>query len=203
MVLFLPAIAVIVLGFIKQLINLDHIAIYALITMLVLIPYDYLQGTRFIITVFPLLLVFGYYGCISVIQTKKGKVIAYIIGSLLVLITMSFSIQYLYGAIKEERTSCVDTENALNLYNYINSEATENSIIYFRKPRVLYLYMDVYSYRLNEELTLENLKQCYFVLCARTLLDKSLEKIIGDEPSSFELCYENDDFRLYRLLNKQ
>lgn len=198
MVLLIPAIAVIVIGFIKQLINLDHIALYYLITMLMLIFYNYQQGTRFIITVFPLLLVFGYYGCISVIRSIRGKAVAFMIGSLLVLITISFSTQYLYRTIKEERTSAVDTENALNLYNYINSELTDDNTIYFCKPRVLYLYTDVYSYHLNGDLSLEDLEQCDFALCARTILDKPLEKIIEEDPSSFELCYENDDFRLYR-----
>lgn len=202
LIIIIPLASVVVIGFIKCLLDMDYLALYVLITMGMLLLYNSRQSTRFIISVFPLLLLFGYYGSKIVIHSQKSKVCAITIGLCFFILTIGCSLINIYNTIREKPVSMVDNEAALELYDYIDSEVSEDDIVFFMKPRVLYLYTDVLSYALynRESLTIQDMDKADYILQAKSVPFKALDKLIEDNSSVLKIVFENDDFKLYEYV---
>ena len=196
----LCAIALIIIGFFKQLYNGDHLAIYSIVMMSMLMVYDYRQGTRFLLSIYPVLLMFVYYGYKTVIRSRKGKITAMILGSVICITSIYCGIHYINSIITTPAINEVGSDNAKGLYQYINTELNNEDVVYFRKPRVLYLYTDVYSYRVDGILSMQDISKADYVLRAKALADNSLDSLIDSSQQSFELVFQNEDFKLYKVL---
>lgn len=172
--------------------------IYVLGTVAMLLIYHYYQRSRFLFSIFPILLMFGYYG-VRLIYSLIPKKIVYAASLLCVCIALgSYARQLLTEEIPlririEDPIDAYSTD-AMSAYDYINKNIEDDSIIYFFKPRVLYLNTNVYSYTGNNDASTLELAE-YVLFWCNDFQDKIREAVIENE--KYQLIYQNNQFSLY------
>ena len=93
------------------------------------------------------------------------------------------------------------TEDALDTYEYINQNISEDSVIYFFKPRVLYLHTDVYAYYWDDD-NPDRLNLADYVLMSVWNEQPDIQAVL-DDSGRYKIIYQNDRFTLYQCLNMQ
>lgn len=190
-----------VAGMIYQVKKEWYLLIYIGGTACMLLFYDYM-GSRFIFSIYALLMLFAYWGYVCIKEKWKDHRWADW-GSLLlkdgyllymILLLVSFSVAAV--SIQTGRYSLrqADSVQAQEFYAYINDYISDDAVIYFFKPRVLYLYTNVYSYNCyNEVDRMEDAD--YIAVCEEDGYDRV--HVYAQEHGT--LVYQNEMFRLYEL----
>ena len=88
-----------------------------------------------------------------------------------------------------DKIVCIDTDT------YINQNIDDDSIIYFFKPRVLYLNTNVYSYTGDNNASTIDLAD-YVLFWCNDFQDNIKNVVVNSE--KFELIYQNNQFTLYK-----
>lgn len=197
-IFFIVFLILAVIGIIRNLISELYIALYVIGTVLMLLIYNYYQRTRFLFSVFPFFILFSYYGIKFIYECISKKIIRYI------AMTAAFFVVFLYvrQSIKEDisvrRTISepIDaySKDAEATYAYINQYIDDDSVIYFFKPRVLYLQTNVYSYTGNDNVQSLG-KEDYILFWCNDFQD-SIKNFVSDN-ENYELIYANNQFMLY------
>ena len=176
--------------------------IYVLGTVATLLIYHYYQRSRFLFAIFPILLMFGYYGVrlLCSLIPKKAVYAASLLCASLAL--GGYVRQLLMEEIPlrrgiDEPIEAYSTD-AMSVYGYINDHLDDDSIIYFFKPRVLYLNTNVYSYTGNNDAS--TLKQAEYVLFWCNDFQDEIRKAVIDN-ENYQLIYQNNQFLLYECLS--
>ena len=215
--LMAPFIVVLFQGIVKQIKELDHIAIYSLISIIMLYLYVYIQGPRFIIYLFPVILICAYYGIRNIAQVIKEridqsvasddtnrilrkKLITPMIIDYVAVLVFCISIGGFYvikgttGSPAKEKGA--NSDNALAAYAYINDYLEPDDVVVFFKPRVLCLYTDVYSYTNDPNLP-ETIGDADYLL--NYTGNGTYNEYIQNHQDSLIVQYSNDEFTLYRI----
>lgn len=188
-----------VVGMICALKEEMYCVIYVMGTMAMLLVYHYYQRSRFLFSVFPIILMFCFYGikCLHSVFSKRAIYTLAIVG---VVFTIGIYIRQLIKdeiAVRIKISEPIDaySYDALNVYEYINQNIDDDSIIYFFKPRVLYLNTNVYSYTGDNNASTIDLAD-YVLFWCNDFQDNIKNVVVNSE--KFELIYQNNQFTLYK-----
>ena len=190
-----------VVGMIYQFRKELYFLIYIGGMMCMLIFYDYMDS-RFIFAIYPLLMLFAYWGYVCL--RDKWKEHRWMeVGSLLlkdgyllymIILLVSFSVTAVYIQTGRYSLRQADSVQAQELYAYINENISDDAVIYFFKPRVLYLYTNVYSYNCyNEVYNMEPAD--YIAVCE----EDGYDRVYAYAKEHGTLVYQNEMFCLYEL----
>lgn len=167
--------------------------------MCMLFFYDYM-GARFIFAIYPLFMLFAYQGYLWLkerfMQYKwvnfgklllKDSYFLYMIILLVSFVTVAISIQTKRYSLRQ-----ANSVQAEEFYAYINENISDDAVIYFFKPRVLYLYTNVYSYNRYNETDYMDIAD-YIAVCA----DDGYDRVHAYAQEYGTLVFENEIFLLY------
>lgn len=198
------AIVLLILAFIGMISKLReefYLIIYMCGTMCMLFFYDYM-GARFVFAIYALLLLFSYFGYDWLKEKFMGyrwrdKVdilfkdgyFLYMIILLVSFCTVAVSVQTDHYSLRQ-----ADSVQAEEFYEYVNTNISDDAVIYFFKPRVLYLYTNVYSYNWYNETDHMEIAD-YIAVCEEDGYDRV--HVYAEEAGT--LVYENELFRLYEM----
>lgn len=178
-----------------------YLLIYIGGMMCMLLFYDYM-GARFIFAIYPLLLLFAYWGYLFLKEKwsqhrwmelgerfVKDSYFLYMILLFVSFAAVAFSIQTGRYTLRQ-----ADSEYAQEFYAYINENISDDEVIYFFKPRVLYLYTNVYSYNWYNEI--DHMEAAdYIAVCE----EDGYDRVHAYAQEYGTLVYENEMFCLYEL----
>ena len=220
-VLMIPVIILCLQGMIRRIKELDHLPLFFITTFLMLLIYGYQQGTRFIISLFPVVLLCVYYGIINAVMHIKEKqkdkagseglkfscrdLILYITASgcglvCILSIIMGITLISIGGTLSERQPLSVNQPCALEAYSYINAHLDKNDVVIFMRPRALCLYTDVYSFSNRAALEETGVKADYIL---RYSGDGSYDKYINEHKDDLTEQFHNERFTLYKITGKQ
>lgn len=178
-----------------------YLVIYIGGMMCMLFFYDYM-GARFMFGIYPLFMLFAYCGC-SYVKEKYvdykwiewAKLLlqdGYLLYMIILLVsfgTVAVSIQTGHYSMRQ-----ADSAEAQEFYAYVNEHISDDEVIYFFKPRVLYLYTNVYSYNWYNETDHMEMAD-YIAVCE----DDGYDRVRAYAQEYGTLIYENRLFSLYEL----
>ncbi len=90
----------------------------------------------------------------------------------------------------------VMTEDAQETFAYIRENVSSDEVVYFLKPRVLYLYTDVYSFYWDDD-DPERLELADYVLMSVYNTQERIQDVL-DHSGEYQVVFQNDRFTLYR-----
>lgn len=210
-VLMIPFIAAVFIGMVRRIRKSDHLPLYLIVMLLMLFVYDYQQGTRFIISLFPAVLILAYYGMTGEGEQKAekksgkevtfrdnlGKIARVGFAAVLLLCMLFGAVRIANGAIASAPLEeSVNSQYALEMYDYINNNLSKDDVVIFYRPRILRLYTDVYSYTNNTDLP-ETIGDADYILNYSG--DSRYFDYINANRDSLEQQFGNRLFRLYKI----
>lgn len=190
-----------VAGMIYQLKKELYLFIYCGGMMCMLFFYDYMDY-RFIFALYPLLLLSAYWGYAGLkgkwketrwmqwesLLLKDGYLL-YMIILLVSFVTVAVSVQTGRYSLRQ-----ADSIQAQELYAYINEKVSDDEVVYFFKPRVLYLYTNVYSYNCYNEVDHMDAAD-YIAVCE----EDGYDRVHAYAQQHGTMVFQNEMFRLYEL----
>ena len=198
-----------IIGYIRLSIKRISIAeVFLAIYVLLLIFGPFFQGSRYLIPIFPMYVLFIFYLIDQLTIRKNNKVI---ISTLLISsIVLNYGVVYAridYGPYE----TGVNTNTARELFKYIRHNTNEKSLVIFQKPRVMALYGNVnsttYYYGEDEVLKSDKLEKYLKSINATHLVisndyldeNESMEYInwIRYEQKYLFKKFENEKFSVY------
>ena len=193
---------------------------YAAVTLLLIIPFPYTQGARYVVSLLPFYVYFLFVGLSrvrisSVIPGKRIRPtwsLVHIVSPILILI----SCIALIGARLAEPEQApsppgltgpaggptvVDgpyTAESLAMFDYIRSNTEADDVIVFFKPRVMTLYTDRRSILVSEYDRIVAAGARYIVYSEELGTRYGMDSVIEENRDSLELVFENPRFKIYR-----
>ena len=202
-----------ILGFVKNGFGRNlylSILVIGSFVILVLLPYQ--QGLRYLYNVLPILLMYAAYGALiarkwalKLIKSRKkslhaaGKVTAYSIAIILLLSSCTFQIvRDIRNIIDRGAPTETDvySEEAVEMYEYINTTISQDAIIAFAKPRLLYLNTNRLSFRPGYNG--HELKDADYFLLYKS--PKRVFSNVSPDEVSTTILKENKWFAFYKII---
>lgn len=188
------------IGFCKVTLSEENsTVVFAFGTMVVLIALPYTQGYRYFLNVLPYFLYFSAEGW-SIIAEKLFCHVRWkpFFASVLSVAIVFGTASSLLGFAEKRRNYASDSRNAFNadavdMYSYIRRELPEDSVVYFFKPRLLYLTTHRLGCAQTAERYWDNNPADYFLSCP--VFGSCLGSAVYEE----EPLYANETMALYRI----
>lgn len=191
------------IGITKRLKNEYPTIIYILLTIILLIVWPYKAGLRFLLPIFPFYISYALSGLQTLVE-KYSKQIQFLFTSvplILIIGLLSFQTLEKIRALPIEPQTGPYTEEAQEMFNWIEKSTDENSILLFYKPRVLYSITNRLSIITNR---IEHLEDGDFIILSnetRSLSQYSLKNIeILLEKKRLNILYSNDTYTIYKII---
>ena len=181
-----------IIGAVKNFSENRFLIFYVAITLAIVVTFSAHAGIRYIFGIIPFVLYFAYLG-IKNLKFKKILAVALLTTSLIFSV-ISIAI-FNFG----EGDNRAYTKEALETYDFINENISDEKVIYFFKPRVLYLNTNNYTY-FKEEDAEESLKLADFVLFTEGDYFPQLKEVVKNNPQKYSKVFGNEKFDLYRVL---
>lgn len=201
------------LGFVKNGFGRNsYLSVLVIGSFIVLVLLPYQQGLRYLYNVLPILLMYATYGALTArkwivkkIRNRKknlhaaGTVAAYSMAIILLLSSCTFQI------IRDARNisnrgvpteTDVYSDDAVEMYDYIQNNTSRDAIVAFAKPRALYLNTDRLSFRPGSN-GHELADADYFLFCKLPI--RVFSKVSPDEVPT-KILKENEWFALYEII---
>lgn len=175
-----------------------YLVFYCSGTVVMLLLYDYYQQSRFLYSVFPGILLMSKYGMDCILFHTKKRLADWAYASVIVItiglyVWQLFTIELPYCNRIKGPIDAYSTD-ALNTYQYINDHISDDSVIYFFKPRVLYLNTNNYCYTGEDDPDMIE-EADYVLFWCNDFQDKIKERVMDND--DYSLIYQNDQFFLY------
>lgn len=209
-----------VLGIIKN-IKRDYLyLVYMIFTITLFIFWPGRQGLRFIFSVLPFYIYFLFVGLSKIsisefIPVKYNPLnwnlihifcIVIILGSCagIFYINCHYSNQLYFFNDEPNVMEGPYTEESIEMFNYISTNTLNDDVIIFRKPRVMTLYTNRRAILVTGFDQIISSNATYIVTGCKELLSayKPLiePSVIQDHEESFKLVFQNDDYKVYRIV---
>lgn len=180
--------------------------VYILGTMAMLYIFPYVSGIRYILGIYPLLLMFACYGAewifikIQKISNKNGsETLMNILRYCILCISgfmMIFSLRMIYKIHTEPHIDSAYTQEAMEAYTFIKENTDEEAVIMFFKPRVLWLNAQRYSYNTYDDVNdLEKADYVFFFVKDNFT---NLREYVDTHSEEYELMFDNVNFQIYK-----
>lgn len=181
-----------IIGAVKNFSENRFLIFYVAITLAIVVTFSAHAGIRYIFGIIPFVLYFAYLG-IKNLKFKK------ILAAILLTTSLIFSVISIAIFNFGKGDNQAYTKEALETYDFINENISDDKVIYFFKPRVLYLNTNNYTY-FKEEDAEQSLKLADFVLFTEGDYFPQLKEIVKNNPQKYSKVFGNEKFDLYRVL---
>ena len=205
--------ALCVFGFVKNGFGRNlHLSVLVVGSFIVLVLLPYQQGLRYLYNVLPILLMYAAYGALiagkwilKLIQNRKknldtaGKVAACSLALILLLSACAFQIVRDVRNISDRSVSAetdVFSDEAIEMYEYIQANTSQDAVVAFAKPRVLYLTADRLSFRPGSNgHELEDADYFLLYKSSRPIFSK-----VSPDEAPTQLLKENEWYAFYKII---
>lgn len=179
---------------------------YSILYLMAVISYKYSHaGMRFLFPILFFIFLFAIKGLKKNLEgmIRQQKWLALLLGLLIV-----FSYQEEIERMQQNQKSVLDgpqLKESQDLFQFVNSQLPENSVIAFDKPRALTLYCKVKSfsfYPASTDLEIERDIQKFnagYYLCNQTQSAEAIKNYPLKDSLRFQLYFSNDLFKLYKI----
>ena len=194
-----------------------HLTLLLIGTLVVDIMLPYQQGLRYIYNILPLLLMFAAYGIQFLwkkikksanLTDEKTERLLHLMGTILcVYILILPIVNHIRTGITnlshwgQMADQDVYNEQAVDIYNYIQMEVPEASVIAFGKPRALYLNTERLAFRPGYNG--HKIAEADYYLEYQIQHSEFWPEKTEAGKTSMELVYENDIFKLFEVEHSQ
>lgn len=198
-----------VFGIIKSFSRHFHIVVFCAGVLAAVIIFPEYQGLRYLSALMPWLFLFVFESVDYIKQklqennSEKYLSVLYKLGctviALIICTTFRVSMQCVTDRAvspQYEKTNRAYTEDALNMYDYIAQNTSEDDIIEFFRPRVLWLNTERKSIVVDEK-NAEMFNDIDYILRNSNSSEYIVEKIKNSENITLE--YQNGTFKLYKV----
>lgn len=190
----------------------SFLLLYLLLFVALLIVFPWVQGIRYLFTVFLVVIIFAVQGYIYVaenitfLQLKKVGLVFLIVGCFAIF---AYTDTKAYQNMKNKRDydQQAYSIDALNTYSYINKHTNPDCVVYFAKPRLLWLQTHRLSFCVSS-LEQNTLVPDYLLFSSDGYIydpeDYSKwSKWAANKQLSLVRVYSNNRFELYQLVNSK
>lgn len=185
--------ALAIIGAAKNFLANRFLIFYIGVTLATVISFGAHAGIRYIFGIIP----FVFYFAFLAVKNFEGKKIMVVV---LLAITLFFSAtSILIFNLNGGTSNQAYTKEAEEVYNFINKNISDDKIIFFFKPRVLYLNTNNRTYfkEADEE---DSLKSADFVLLTEGDYYPELKKILESNSTKYKKIFGNGKFNLYEVM---
>ena len=206
-VLFIVVCALSTIGYVARIKNsLTFLEIFLPLYMGIIILWPTDGGTRFLIPVIPLYIMYAFIGItkIKVIQYKETRRLFVTI--LIVAFFVSYFGKYMklnYGSIDRG----IGKKETIELFRYIRNNTDGGDVFIFRKPRVLSLFTGRSAAAYHRPVNDKDLWGFFNSINATYLISRSIDSefihlFVEKNEDKFEEMYSNSDFKVYKIQYK-
>jgi hypothetical protein len=204
-------IAFFLIGFIKKNLSQTDIVDYILFGYLtVIIIFPAFQGFRFLLPIYPFIIIYIVFGFKSIRLNFKYIKDYYILFIFAIILFFNYY-DDIYSIVKSQKTTFAGPQASCSVeaFNFIKSNTDENSVIAFVKPRVLTLYASRRSIGIGIGKSSEEIDKKFnevgvdYILTVDDYKNAIIEDYIKIYISNIELIWTNERFKLYKRLSQQ
>lgn len=167
--------------------------------ILMLLFYDYYRSS-FVLTFFPLMVLFSYYAVSWILERMRPVWICSIVKaaalSMLIMIAAQTLTAVYAVQIRDYSMDDVMNEETQETFAYIRSNLNSEDVVYFLKPRVLYYYTDVFAYYWDDD-NPERLALADYVLMSVYNDQPGIQQVL-DSSGDYQCVFQNSRFALYQ-----
>lgn len=167
--------------------------------ILMLLFYDYYRSS-FVLTFFPLMVLFSYYAVSWILERVRPVWICSIVRaaalSMLIMIAAQTLTAVYAVQIRDYSMDDVMNEETQETFAYIRSNLNSEDVVYFLKPRVLYYYTDVFAYYWDDD-NPERLALADYVLMSVYNEQPGIQQVL-DSSGDYQCVFQNSRFALYQ-----
>ena len=167
--------------------------------ILMLLFYDYYRSS-FVLTFFPLMVLFSYYAVSWILERMRPVWICSIVRAAALSILIMIAAQTLTAVyavqIRDYSMDDVMNEETQETFAYIRSNLNSEDVVYFLKPRVLYYYTDVFAYYWDDD-NPERLALADYVLMSVYNDQPGIQQVL-DSSGDYQCVFQNSRFALYQ-----
>ena len=167
--------------------------------ILMLLFYDYYRSS-FVLTFFPLMVLFSYYAVSWILERVRPVWIRSIVRAAALSILLMIAAQTLTAVyavqIRDYSMDDVMNEETQETFAYIRSNLNSEDVVYFLKPRVLYYYTDVFAYYWDDD-NPERLALADYVLMSVYNEQPGIQQVL-DSSGNYQCVFQNSRFALYQ-----
>ncbi len=158
------------------------------------------QGARYMLPCYPLLLLLAAYGIDRFLEMIGNRKIALFLEAAMLLVLCIYGLHsYTYYNLADHRAynKGAYTDEALELYDFVEKQTEEDAVFCFFKPRAFYMKTGKLVYK-PIAMTKEYLKDAdYLIECD----EDDYVRIASISDVSFEKVFENDRLTVYRIVH--
>lgn len=167
--------------------------------ILMLLFYDYYRSS-FVLTFFPLMVLFSYYAVSWILERVRPVWICSIVRAAALSILIMIAAQTLTAVyavqVRDYSMDDVMNEETQETFAYIRSNLNSEDVVYFLKPRVLYYYTDVFAYYWDDD-NPERLALADYVLMSVYNEQPGIQQVL-DSSGDYQCVFQNSRFALYQ-----
>lgn len=167
--------------------------------ILMLLFYDYYRSS-FVLTFFPLMVLFSYYAVSWILERVRPVWIRSIVRAAALSILIMIAAQTLTAVyavqVRDYSMDDVMNEETQETFAYIRSNLNSEDVVYFLKPRVLYYYTDVFAYYWDDD-NPERLALADYVLMSVYNDQPGIQQVL-DSSGDYQCVFQNSRFALYQ-----
>ena len=167
--------------------------------ILMLLFYDYYRSS-FVLTFFPLMVLFSYYAVSWILERVRPVWIRSIVRAAALSILLMIAAQTLTAVyavqVRDYSMDDVMNEETQETFAYIRSNLNSEDVVYFLKPRVLYYYTDVFAYYWDDD-NPERLALADYVLMSVYNEQPGIQQVL-DSSGNYQCVFQNSRFALYQ-----
>lgn len=171
--------------------------------ILMLLFYDYYRSS-FVLTFFPLMVLFSYYAVSWILERVRPVWIRSIVRAAALSILIMIAAQTLTAVyavqVRDYSMDDVMNEETQETFAYIRSNLNSEDVVYFLKPRVLYYYTDVFAYYWDDD-NPERLALADYVLMSVYNEQPGIQQVL-DSSGNYQCVFQNSRFALYQKLEQ-
>lgn len=171
--------------------------------ILMLLFYDYYRSS-FVLTFFPLMVLFSYYAVSWILERVRPVWIRSIVRAVALSILIMIAAQTLTAVyavqVRDYSMDDVMNEETQETFAYIRSNLNSENVVYFLKPRVLYYYTDVFAYYWDDD-NPERLALADYVLMSVYNEQPGIQQVL-DSSGNYQCVFQNSRFALYQKLEQ-
>ena len=191
----IAVVALSIFGAVKSFAENRFLFFYVAITFAIIFAFHERSGLRYVFGIIPFVVYFMFKGVESFRLPKLKKLLAVSVVS----ISLFFSAgTIIFLQVSGWNSNQAYTADAVATYEFIKQNIPDDKVIYFFKPRVLYLNTNVYSYFRWED-SEESLQWADYVLLTEGDLYPNLAEAVKND-KKYAHIYGNKTFDLYRLI---
>ena len=198
------------LGFIRKILSdIDVLDLIFIPYFLIVLFFPAYQGFRYLLPVFPLIIIYIVFGIRTLNFPFKLKN-RYLLPLVLFVLFSDLYVKDIWSITESGgKTQAGPQANySIEAFNFIRNSTDKSAVFAFVKPRVLALYTSRQSIGIGNVKSLNEIDQKFseigvdYIVETDDLQNQVLDNYINSYSSKLELIWENSRFKVYKMLDK-